>query len=311
MPTKKLKDAALPWRPGTTPGSRWLVEKCAPNIHKIIIETPSREMMGQKFLLSGDRHHDNQKCDQELELAHLKEAKRQNAIIIDVGDLFCAMQGKWDGRASRDDLREEHQHGDYLDRLVKTAAEFYKPFASNFAIIGRGNHETSIQKHHETDLVERLCAELSVGGLPVHSGSYTGWIHVVCIMGGCTFTMKIKYHHGYGSGGSPMSHDTLKTRREASAYDGVDIFLSGHTHNLWNLPLAVERLSTVSGKYQTKICPVEHVRVGTYKDEHSGGNGWHNERGGFPRLIGAQWMSLAWKGTNRDGHLRPKFERAD
>ena len=69
-------------------------------------------------LLTSDRHHDNPHCNQELEKKHLDEAKERNAVIIDYGDLFCAMQGKFDRRASKDHIRPAHQHGNYLDRLV-------------------------------------------------------------------------------------------------------------------------------------------------------------------------------------------------
>lgn len=56
----------------------------------------------QWVLLRSDVHHDNPKCDQKLEKKHLDQAKEYNAIIIDNGDLFCAMQGKYDKRASKD-----------------------------------------------------------------------------------------------------------------------------------------------------------------------------------------------------------------
>ena len=113
-------------------------------------------------LLTSDRHHDNPHCNQELEKKHLDEAKERNAVIIDYGDLFCAMQGKFDRRASKDDIRPEHQHGNYLDKLVATATEFYAPYANNFAVMGPGNHETAMLKHHETNLTERLVERLNM-----------------------------------------------------------------------------------------------------------------------------------------------------
>ena len=90
----------------------------------------------QWFLLSADRHHDNIHCNRQLEREHLEEAKRREAFIIDGGDLFCAMQGKYDPRKSMDDIRPEDVGADYLDRIVRHAAEDYAPYAKQFILIG-------------------------------------------------------------------------------------------------------------------------------------------------------------------------------
>ena len=60
------------------------------------------------LLCTSDRHHDSISCDRELELAHLKQAKEKNAYIIDVGDLFDCMQGKFDPRRTYSHLRPEY-----------------------------------------------------------------------------------------------------------------------------------------------------------------------------------------------------------
>ena len=58
--------------------------------------------------------------------------------------------GRYDGRRSRDDIREEHNVPNYLDALVQTAAEWFEPYASIIKVIGYGNHETSILKNCES-----------------------------------------------------------------------------------------------------------------------------------------------------------------
>ena len=85
----------------------------------------------QWILLSSDRHHDNPKTDQALEKKHLDLALKRNALIMDFGDLFCAMQGKYDPRGVKSDIRPEHCFNNYFDRLVDTAVDFYKPNAKN------------------------------------------------------------------------------------------------------------------------------------------------------------------------------------
>ena len=94
--------------------------------------------------------------DHHLERRHLDMALERGAGILDFGDLFCAMQGKWDKRADVEQLRPELVSAKYLDRLVDYNADFYRRYAANWILLARGNHETSIERHHQTDLTERL-----------------------------------------------------------------------------------------------------------------------------------------------------------
>jgi hypothetical protein len=111
----------------------------SPNVVSVYLDCKKKRE--HWFLLSGDRHHDNPHCNQELEKKHLDEALEREAGIIDIGDLFCAMQGKYDKRSNKSDIRPEHQNGEYLDSLVTTAAKFYEPYAKNIIALGYGNHE--------------------------------------------------------------------------------------------------------------------------------------------------------------------------
>ena len=82
--------------------NKFTVEEVTGTCHKIRVPYSGSKDWEQWFLLSSDRHHDNPKTRQDLEQEHLKEAKERNAGVIDIGDLFCAMQGKYDRRASKD-----------------------------------------------------------------------------------------------------------------------------------------------------------------------------------------------------------------
>ena len=81
----------------------------------------------QWFFLKSDDHWDNPKCKRDLLKRDLEKAKARNAGILGVGDLFCAMQGKYDKRSSKDDVRPEHQNGRYLDSLVETGRTGTRP----------------------------------------------------------------------------------------------------------------------------------------------------------------------------------------
>ena len=134
------------------------VRKVSDGIFFIDIEFPAKGMANRDFwcLLRSDAHHDNPHSDNNLELKHLKQAVERDAFILDNGDAFCAMQGKGDPRASKDDIKEVHKKGSYLDSLVTTYADFLECYADRILVMGKGNHETAVLKHRETDLTQRL-----------------------------------------------------------------------------------------------------------------------------------------------------------
>jgi hypothetical protein len=239
------------------------------------------------LLLRSDAHHDNSHSDHRLELTHLNEAVERQAGILDIGDLFCAMQGKWDRRSDVSQCRPEHQHGRYLDSLVETAAEFYEPFAPNWLLLAPGNHEGSILKHHETCLSTRLAERFRSSGSPVVKGTYAGFIRFVAVMpGGKTISRVMYYTHGNGGGG-PMTHGVLNTRRRQSYLPDSDIVWSGHTHDSWSVRLSKAGL-TPHGR--VRLDSVHHVSTPGYKDEFSPLEGWHIERGAPPKPTGAAWL---------------------
>jgi len=289
------------------------VEEKARNIH--VVHVDLRSMAEERwFLLSSDRHHDNPHADHALELKHLREAVRRGAGIVDLGDSFCAMGGRGDPRRAKHGVtRPEHaMANDYFDSLVTHAAQFYAPFARHFVVIARGNHETSVLKNQETDLTERLCERMSAtSGHRVHSGGYGGWVQFRCNYFTQTYVLNMKYFHGSGGGGL-MTMDTLRVRRIASWTPDADVIVGGHTHDQWVMSVERERLKTKNGQYKIEIGTQHHVRCGTYKDEYGDGfGGWHIERGGPPKSLGAVWMRLCLVESNGDRRIGVRFERAD
>lgn len=265
----------------------WEVTEQNRNVHTVRMKAKNSKWE-QYFLLSSDRHHDNAHTDHALELKHLRQAQERGAGIIDVGDMHCAMQGKFDLRSDLTACRPEQQEGRYIDSLVECAAEFYAPFAENFVVIGRGNHETSILKRHETCLTERTCERMSVlSGVKVHSGGYGGWVRFMVSLNGTKYQFNMKYYHGSGGGG-PVTRGVIQTNRMAVIYPQANIIVSGHTHDQWIVPIAREKL------YRNGTVGMDealHVRCGTYKDEYGDGyGGWHIERGGPPKSLGAMWI---------------------
>ena len=270
------------------------VRAASRNIHLVDLDC-TLKADGWWFLLSGDRHHDNPHASHELELKHLNEARERGAGIIDVGDLFCAMEGKFDPRRNKAGIREEHAlAADYLDSLVRHASDFYAPFSQNFVVIGRGNHETAILKNCETDLTERLCERMShQSGHKVNPGGYGGWVRFyLTLRNEERYTLVLKYFHGAG-GAALMSFDTLKIRRAAAVTPDADVIVQGHVHKQWFMPLSRERLVCDKAGCRVVSDIQYHVRTGTYKDEFGDGHsGWHIEQGRGPEVQGAVWMRL-------------------
>lgn len=249
----------------------------------------------QWFLLTADRHWDNPHSDQELQREHLEQARECGAGVIDVGDLFCAMQGRWDKRSNKSALRPEHQVDNYLDALVTTAADFFAPYADQFVLVGHGNHETSVKKQHETDLIERLCGTLfDRTGHKVVNGGFGGWVKFIFRSPDnvkVSQSINLHYDHGAGGGG-PVTKGVIQNNRRATYLPDAHIVISGHIHERNMMDYQRVRLSDQGKTYQDIQT---HVIMPTYKEEYGDGfAGWHVERGAPPKPIGCTWLRFYW-----------------
>lgn len=241
------------------------------------------------ILLRSDAHHDNAHTDLGMERRHLEEARSRGALILDGGDCACAMQGRWDRRADRSALRPEYQYGNYFDRIIDEAVQFYEPYAENWAMMGLGNHETAILKHHETNLTERLVHALrDHGATNLQYGGYAGWVRIAihAPKNKRRSSLWIYRHHGYGGGG-PVTRGTIQTARMGLYLPDADVVWTGHTHDHWMMPIERYRINSRDVPYLDRQF---HVRTAGYKDEFSPQDGWHVERGGPPKPRGAAWL---------------------
>jgi hypothetical protein len=247
----------------------------------------------QWFLLRSDVHWDSAKCDRILEQKHLRQAKERNAGIIDNGDLFCAMQGKYDKRSSKESIRPEHQTNNYLDSLVDTAIEYYAPYARNFLILGRGNHETAIQKNHETDLTDRLAAGLRRHGSQCIAGGYGGWLRFKFTIHKTRRLSKLMHHYHGSGGGGPVTAGIIDCNRIGVYTPDADFVLTGHHHTSWILNVRRQRISQ-SGKLHHD--DQTFIRVAGYKDAWADGfAGFEVERRHGPKPKDAAWLRFYYE----------------
>lgn len=261
------------------------------NVHELTyndFDNPSQT--GEiKLACLSDLHLDNPKCDQQLLKRHLDYCKENMIPIFLNGDTLCIMQGKWDPRGSKKDIRPEHQNVDYFGAIVRTTVEFLKPYAHLITVIGYGNHETSVLKRHEIDLLKMIVESLNQKtGSNIQLGGYGGWI----ILRGFRQSFKIRYHHGSGGGGI-VTKGNINLTRALEMYEGFDIFTMGHVHE--NLCRNDNRNILVKkGANMANINKQLHMMItGTYKEEYGKGeHGWHIERGAPPKHIGGRILTI-------------------
>lgn len=236
----------------------------------------------QWVLLMSDEHFDSKDCDRKLLKKHHEMAKKRNAIILKFGDTFDLMGGKYDPRSSKSSLRPEYQVDNYFDKVVEDAVKFYEPYKENIKLITMGNHESSVLRRQETNLLNRLC-----DGLNVKSGKYSGFIRFQFEREGSVGGRQSKllyYNHGSG-GNSPVTRGVIKTNRRQSFIQS-DIFVSGHIHSEWclNLPMvSINEQGNLVKKEQT------HISLGTYKDDSFLG-GWCDMNEFPPPNMGGAWL---------------------
>jgi hypothetical protein len=259
------------------------ISRPGPNVVKITVNCGTRNHTKLPVLLTADRHWDNPKSDHALQLKHLDWAKERDALIIDVGDLFCAMQGKGDRRASKGDIRPEHDHPNYLGALSKTAADFFEPYAKNVAALFHGNHETSVIKHKEYDLTERLAHDLNRAGGQTQKMGYSGFVQIQFVRGRASFSWLLYCAHGSGGGG-PVTKGVIQTNRRAVFQPDADMIITGHIHESWMVEVNRERVCQSGATY---IDTQTHLQLPTYKEEYLAHQGWHTERGAPPKPLGA------------------------
>jgi hypothetical protein len=63
--------------------------------------------------------------------------------------------------------------GTHKKFYIEEGAEFLKPYAQNIGMISKGNHEITVLKHHETNVINRLIYRL---GDHIEAGDYSGFI---------------------------------------------------------------------------------------------------------------------------------------
>ena len=248
-------------------------------------------------LLLSDVHFDSTKCDRDMLKDHLDKALALKASVYIFGDWFDLMQGMYDPRRSYSSLRPEYKSITYLDDVINDAVEFLEPYKEALAMVGRGNHETNIEKRLSTSPIDRLVGALGGG---IMAGPYSGWVQLVYSRNannhGGRHQRMLHFHHGYG-GNAPRSKGVLNVDLDQKEWPDADVIVSGHTHQKWHVPMSVERITDRLNTYEDTV---HHLKLGSYKklDRFAG---WEVEKGFQQPRLGGWWMDAELRRTKHDG----------
>ena len=262
------------------------------NIHELRVD-------GSSFRLGmfSDIHWDNPKCDWNLLKHDLDYCLKNEIPIMFNGDTFCLMQGAYDPRKMKGDIRPEHNNARYFDSIVETSVDFFLPYAHLLTVVGYGNHETSIIKRQETDVIQRFVTLLNYkAGSNVMTGGYGGWLIVnqlVKAKSNITQATKIKYFHGSGGGGL-VTKGALNLTRAMEMYEGYDVFTMGHIHENSARNDVRDSINFHPSKgYYFNHKQIHSMITGTYKEEYIDGlYGWHVERGAPMKPVGGRLLTI-------------------
>ena len=135
-----------------------------------------KKLTGSKELtltLMSDLHFGAPNVDYARMLEDLEEAKRNNDRILLDGDIFDMILPGDVKRYIPEALATPLQgRSNIVNVIVKYAAEFLKPYATQIDMIATGNHEESVMKYHHVDPVQLLVGKLNENpGADVYHGA--------------------------------------------------------------------------------------------------------------------------------------------
>ena len=277
----------------------WTCEAISRNTHVIRIPFDERKDWRSRVLLTSDRHWDHPDSDLDLQKKHLDEALEIGAPVVDIGDLFCVMQAKNDKRGSKAKIRPEHQTDTYFDSVVETAVEWFMPYKDIITVIAAGNHDTSVKRHQEIDILRRFCSELGC-----HQGGYRGFVRFQFESNVSAMRHSLVMYYTHGSGGnSPVTKGTIRTNRRNASVDGVDIIVSGHIHNAWVMETPVHYLNQANRIAERNRI---HIQIPTYKRGLGDlAEGWENEKEFPPSPVGGWWLEFRFDYKTKSIKFKP------
>jgi hypothetical protein len=229
------------------------VNKRTPVGFDIKIEAKSSQKAS--FVLISDAHLDSKASDLKLFESDMARANEHGSVVLINGDLFDAMQGRYDPRRKPEDLKKDFRVSSYYDALVLWHSKTLQKYKNIPAlIIGKGNHETAVLKNSGTDLTERLVHDLRNNGVNAVSAGYWGYIRLMFqYEKGADSSNKVMYFHHGKTTHAEVTRGVIQTARQGVYIKDADLIHNGHTHDAYALPIKVERLNQKTLETDTEV----------------------------------------------------------
>lgn len=208
----------------------------------------------------------------------LREAQAYNDRILINGDVFDAI---FPGDRKRFVSGVAHSRiahrRDQVNAIIDMAMEILSPYADLIDMIGVGNHDTAVEKYHNTDPVLLLIRELErtlpkKSGHQIHYGGYCGFVryNFQPVTNGDSRAagqrlFDIFYHHGAG-GAAPVTKGMIDANRKQWII--ANVRWQGHKHNRWAAQTTLMQCPRDGDRPQ--ILPVWDIFTGSYYETYHG-----------------------------------------
>ena len=187
------------------------------------------------FFLCGDLHIDDPKHDRVRLISELKEAKQKKARIFINGD---AISGIFKGDKRFTQSADKYSRDDAINMMIDETTEVLIPYVNLIDVIGIGNHETALIKHHSTDIVREVVKDLNrirdKKLAPIVHGGYCGFIVLRFCYSNRKYSYTIYRHHGKGTN-APVTKGMIDFSR-IWMYD-ADLIWLAHKHTRFQTEL--------------------------------------------------------------------------
>ena len=182
-----------------------------------------------------DLHFDSKYSEWNKVKKYLVE--NPNTYIVIGGDSLDVMQFVNDKRGTKGDTKKEYNHTDYANRIINIVRqEVIEPFKHRIISWNRGNHDNSIIKYHNIDLLSLIC------GVDVPICEYEGYIVINNSYKHKTSSSQvIQFCHSPSSGGI-RSKGSLSIDIAKAEYPSADIWIREHIHDGFISPIRHEFL---------------------------------------------------------------------
>lgn len=207
----------------------------------------------------------------------LAQAKSRGDRILLNGDIFDMILTRDTKRYTPVALHPKLQgRNNIINRAIQWAEHLLAPYADSIDMIGVGNHETTVEKHHNVDptqaLVEKLQAHVTKSDHVIHYGGYSGYVDYrfrynytdkKARKGCCGKRYLIHYHHGSG-GSSPITKGIGDLFRKQ--WVNADVHWIGHKHNRLNLH--IQAVDCPQSGDELIVRDVRQIMTGSYFDTY-------------------------------------------